>query len=321
MDIIRIGNDINVTWNVYGRNGAKYSLTGKIHRLWLVSGPRKKEITAYSQQLRNQIVFVIDDKDVHRFGTFKLILEIKEPDNDTQDATYELSHVFQVVSETYPMRANKSINGQADIVINSVLNNVYVSTLEGASAYEIAVQNGYEGTVTEWLGEFIASIRCEWPDLIFTRADNSEISVDLTHTHPAYEEELERLAGLIGNLSIVNNGSYYTLNIGGLSIPFYSKEQVDALVNRGGSGDVTPDDPEDAYLHFTKNEFKLDAQGNVITAGGIGVESNVTWVISAEALPDKEQDEQSGTDTSTALNVYPTTIILEVGKTEQIKEV
>lgn len=319
MDIIRIGNDINVTWNVYGRNGAKYSLTGKIHRLWLVSGPRKKEITAYSQQLRNQIVFVIDEKEVHRFGTFKLILEIKEPDNDTQDATYELSHVFQVVSETYPMRANKSINGQADIVINSILNNVYVSTLEGASAYEIAVENGYEGTVTEWLGEFIASIRCDWPNLIFTRADNSEISVDLTHTHPAYEEELERLSGLIGNLSIVNNGSYYTLNIGGLSIPFYSKEQVDALLAGSGSGDVVPDDPEDAYLHFTKNGFQLDAQGNAVTTGGIGVEANIPWKITSESLPDIEEDEQD-IDTSTAINVSVESITIKVGETLSIEE-
>ena len=321
MDIIRYGNDINVTWSVFGRNGAKYSLTGKIYHLWLVSGPRKKEISSYSLQARNQIVFVIDDTEINRLGTYKLVLQLKEPDNDTQDATYELTHVFQVVSETYPMRANTVINGQTDILVSSILKNVYISDLEGASAYEIAVNNGFVGTEAEWVGGFIGRVWLEWPYIIFKRGDNTEFRLDLTHTHPDLVAAIEALQALVGNLSIVSNGSYYTINIGGQSIPFYSKDQVDALIKGGGSGDVTPDTPEDAYLHFTKNEFLLDAQGNAITSGGIDIEANIPWEISTETLPDQEEDEHSGSEESTALNVYPKTIILEVGKTEQIKEV
>lgn len=321
MDIIRYGNDINVTWSVFGRNGAKYSLTDKISHLWLVGGPRKKEISAYSLQSRNQIVFVIDSTEFHRLGSYKLVMEIREPESEVEEATYELSHVLQIVSETYPMTANKAISGQVDIHIKSILNNVYISTLEGASAYEIAVAHGFEGTEEEWIGGYIASVVCNYPNLIFTKGDGRTVSVDITHSHPEYADAIAALQNIFNNFSIVSNGSYYTITLGDLSIPFYSKDQVDALIKGGGSGDVTPDAPEDAYLHFTKNEFQLDAQGNAITSGGIDIEANIPWEISIETLPDQEEDEHSGSEESTALNVYPKTIILEVGKTEQIKEV
>lgn len=227
MDIIRIGNDINVTWSVFGRNGAKYSLTGKIHHLWLVSGPRKKEITAYSLQARNQIVFVVDGDEIHKYGTYKLVLQLKEPDDDTQDATYELTHVFQVVSETYPMRANKVIGGQCDIVVKSILKNVYISDLEGASAYEIAVNNGFEGTEAEWIGGFIASVRTEWPYLIFTRGDNSTMRVDLRQGQSSSSAVL----------TVSCNTANATIKIKGVTRSTYTAyygEMVDVLVSAEG---------------------------------------------------------------------------------------
>ena len=279
MDIIRYGNDINVTWSVFGRNGAKYSLTGKIYHLWLVSGPRKKEISSYSLQARNQIVFVIDDTEINRLGTYKLVLQLKEPDNDTQDATYELTHVFQVVSETYPMRANTVINGQTDILVSSILKNVYISDLEGASAYEIAVNNGFVGTEAEWAA-------------------------------------IEALQALVGNLSIVSNGSYYTINIGGQSIPFYSKDQVDALLRSSGGGsgsgsgsgsggsgsegsEPVTTDPDAAYLNFSQGEVSLNADGTVVR--GVYVKGNVPWSITAESMPDAEEDAQNP-NANTAMN-------------------
>ena len=151
MDIIRRGNDINVTWEVFGRNGYKYSLAGKVGKLWLVSGPRKKEITAYTVQARNELVFVVDNNDLNRYGAFKLVLQIREPGSEVEEETYDLTHAFQVVSESYPMTANKAVDGQVDMRIRSILKNVYVSTLEGESAYEAAVRNGFDGTESEWL--------------------------------------------------------------------------------------------------------------------------------------------------------------------------
>lgn len=166
-----------------------------------------------------------------------------------------------------------------------------------------------------------------WDDVV-TMTQDHLISITLNRQAPSWEDafaaledRVDDIEDAVGNIGIEDNGAYFTLTIGGKSVPFYSKPQVDALLAGGGSGDVVPDDPEDAYLHFTKNEFKLDEQGNAITTGGISIEANIPWIISAEEMPDQEQDEQSGTDTSTALNVYPTAITLEIGKTEQIKEV
>lgn len=318
MDIIRYGNDINVTWSVYGRNGAKYSLNNKIQHLWLVSGPRKKEISAYTLQTRNQIVFLVDDTEVNRLGTYKFVLVIKEPESEVEEATYEISHVFQVVSETYPMKANKAINGQTNIDIKSILNNVYISSLEGASAYEVAVENGFEGTVEEWLGGYIASVRCEYPNLIFTKADNSTLSVSIAHTHPTYADAIESLQSIINNFAITNNGSYYTITLGDMSIPFYSKAQVDALLGGSGSGEVVPDDPSDAFLNFSVNELTIAADGTPNKT--VWVNSNIPWEISTESLPDQQQDAQSPTS-STAQNVTIGQLTLKVGDTIQIEEV
>jgi len=318
MDIIRYGNDINVTWSVYGRNGAKYSLNNKIEHLWLVSGPRKKEITAYTLQTRNQIVFLVDDLEVNRLGTFKFVLEIKEPESEVEEATYELSHVFQVVSETYPMKANKVINGQTNIDIKSILNNVYISTLEGASAYEVAVENGFDGTVEEWLGGYIASVRCNYPSLIFTKADNSTFTVSIAHTHPAYDEAIEALQTILNNFAITNNGSYYTLTLGDMSIPFYSKPQVDALLGGSGSGEAVPDSPTDAFLNFSANELTLSAEGTVDKT--VSINANIPWQITAESLPDEQQDAQTPSS-STAQNVTLKQLTLKVGDTIQIEEV
>ena len=189
MDIIREGNDINVTWSVYGRNGLKYSLNNRVYHLWIANGSVKREITSFSIQSRNELVFAIDDEEVVKHGAYKLILQIKEPDSLVDDATYDLMHVFQVVSKTYPMRANKSIDGKCDIKIHSVLKNVYVSELEGASAYEIAVQNGFVGTQAQWLASLVgiqdiqqtasSSASGGLNIITFTLADGSEKNISI----------------------------------------------------------------------------------------------------------------------------------------------
>ena len=153
MELIRHGNDINVTWSIFGRNESPYSISGKVYGLWLINGSGKKQITSFSVQARNQLVFLIDNLDLNRLGSFKLELQLREP--GAQGATYDLTQVFQIVSETYPRPTATSINGVCDIAFRSVLKNVYVSELEGASAYEIAKQEGYTGTKAQWLKSLV----------------------------------------------------------------------------------------------------------------------------------------------------------------------
>ena len=152
MNTVRIGNDINVVWKIFSRNGMKFSLEGRIIRLWLISGPFKKEIDDFTIQLRNEIHFFIDADDLHRLGVYKILLSILDEQAETEDASFDITEVFQLVSKAYASTDNPILDG-SDIVLTvaSVLDNIETSTLEGASAYEIAVKHGYEGTEAEWL--------------------------------------------------------------------------------------------------------------------------------------------------------------------------
>lgn len=195
---------------------------------------------------------------------------------------------------------------------------------------EIRINGAVASVYTAYYGEVVdIKISAEgydtWYDTVTMTQDHT-ISVSLNMSAPTYDEEIAELQDAvasiensIGNIKLIPNGDYYTLTIGNNSIPIYSKPQVDALLAGSGSGDVVPDDPEDAYLHFTKNEFMLDAQGNAVTAGGIGVEANIPWKITSESLPDIEEDEQD-IDTSTAINVSVESITIKVGETLSIEE-
>lgn len=161
MTIVRIGNNIHVLWKIYNNTGSKYSLSGKVRKLWLSSAALEKEIDTYQIQYRNELVFTIDAGDLTRYGTYKLVLQLSESDSQTEDATYDLTQLFQIVARTYP-GACKELDGEVDVQVTSVLNNVVVERIEGLSAYEIAVNEGYVGTESEWIeslnGVGIASI-------------------------------------------------------------------------------------------------------------------------------------------------------------------
>ena len=222
MEVIRYGNDINVTWSVFGRNGSKYSLSDKVRHLWLVNGPRKKEITSYSVQGRNQLVFVIDDAEINRLGVYKLVLQIREPDSVIEDSAYDLTQVFQVVSETYPLHTNKAVDGQCDVSFKSILKNTYISELEGESAYEIAVRHGFEGSEEDWLESLIGLRSVEQSEssqasggrnkIAFTLADGTVTEVSV-YNGAAGERGSDTLSGLSDTaISSPVNGQYLKWN-------------------------------------------------------------------------------------------------------------
>ena len=155
MTTIRIGNDINVTWKIFSRNGMKFSLDGVNLHLWLLSGPFKKEYTDFTVALRNEISFVIDAKDITRYGVYKLLLIITDKETETEDASFEVSEVFQIVSKYYSSSNNPVLDGDVTLTPSSVLNNIVTSTLEGKSAYEIAVEHGYTKSEAEWLASLV----------------------------------------------------------------------------------------------------------------------------------------------------------------------
>ena len=159
MNTIRIGNDINVTWKIFSRNGMKFSLEEKELQLWLVSGPYKHALDSFHVQWINEVAFSIDATELTRYGVYKLILRIREPEAIADDAAYDLTEMFQIVSKSYTDPVTDAVDGAVDLVFTSILNNVFVSTLRGLSAYEIAVEHGYEGTEEEWLNDPINGIK------------------------------------------------------------------------------------------------------------------------------------------------------------------
>jgi len=158
MTTIRIGNDIFVVWKVFSRNGMRFSLENQNIRIWLSSGPFKMEITDFTTSIRGEVAFKIDADSITRYGIYKLELSIFDEDAETADATFDVTHIFQIVSTNYADTNNPALDGEVEIEPCSVLNNIVTSTLEGASAYEIAVKHGYTGTEEEWLHDPVNGI-------------------------------------------------------------------------------------------------------------------------------------------------------------------
>ena len=125
MTIVRIGNNIHVLWKIFDHTGTKYPLFGRIQMLFLKSAALEKEIETYVIQNRNELTFMVGADDLTRYGTYKLVLKIRESDSETQDATYDLTQVFQIVNASYPNAVN-AIEGEADVEFTSVLNNLVI---------------------------------------------------------------------------------------------------------------------------------------------------------------------------------------------------
>lgn len=123
MVIVRIGNNIHVLWKLYTNTGTPYRLSGKIERLWISSAALEKEITTYELQHRNELTFTIFADELTRYGTYKLVLKVRESESETEDSAYDVTQIFQVVSSSYPDAMN-AIDGEVEVEFTSVLNNV-----------------------------------------------------------------------------------------------------------------------------------------------------------------------------------------------------
>lgn len=210
MDTIRIGNDINILWKVFSRNGYQYALDDKDIELWLVSGPYKSQISTFQVDRINEISFSIDAASLSRYGIYKIVMRITDKEAIADDATMDLVQVFQIVSKSYPNPTAGAIDGAVDLEFQSILNNVFVSTLRGKSAYEIAQDHGYKKSEEEWLKDPIDGI-------MGTGIAETEI------------DESTEQSGTSTVKFIYNNGEEYELNIkNGTGIVSISENQSTA---------------------------------------------------------------------------------------------
>lgn len=155
-------------------------------------------------------------------------------------------------------------------------------------------------------------------------------SVTLTHDHTLsvalnkrggdYDEAIADIYSILDSISLVDNGTHYTLNVKGTSIDLYTKQQIDSIIESGGGsggggGEVPPESSDDAYLHFSESAITISASGEVNNS--VDVRTNIPWIITGVEMPVEEQDEQVPEE-STAVNIYPQIINTEVGGTVQI---
>lgn len=132
MTTIRIGNDVHVRWSVFSRNGAPYILDGATIRLWLLSGPFRKRITDFSIS-ENVVYFLVDAKDIHRYGIYKLVLSLTDSASQTEDTAFDFTEVFQIVSKTYSGSTDAVLDGDVVVTPSSIIDNVVENYVTNAA--------------------------------------------------------------------------------------------------------------------------------------------------------------------------------------------
>lgn len=151
MQTIRIGNDIEVLWKIFSRNGSRYMLDEcQFVKLWLVSGPFKKEIKHFNIINRNEVFFTIESNSLRRLGVYKLVLSILDANAETEDATIDVTEVFQIVSKVYPDTNNNILDGNVILKPATVLNNIVSSVSEGTAT----APDGEDLTIEDHLLKF-----------------------------------------------------------------------------------------------------------------------------------------------------------------------
>lgn len=126
MKTIRIGNDINVSWSVFARNGSPYPLTGKGIELWLTSGPYRTRISSFNVESSNILSFSIEAADLKRYGVYTLTLRIFDTDDRSSDSAFDFKELFQIVSASYTQYASSVLDGAVDLEFRAVLTNLVV---------------------------------------------------------------------------------------------------------------------------------------------------------------------------------------------------
>ena len=145
MKSIRIGNDINVKWTLT-RNGEAVPLSAYKLELYMECGYAKMPVTEYTVE-GSTITFTFWGKDQNRTGVYGLKLTGNAGDEGM--FTFDACEVFRLVSTSCQA-------GGADTCATISVESVEVSSdlevpANGLSAYQIALQNGFQGTEEEWL--------------------------------------------------------------------------------------------------------------------------------------------------------------------------
>ena len=161
MKKIRIGNDIEVLWQIYNSEGSAYNLTGKDITVELIvkdgestTGSDIIPIENFSRGTNN-ILFTFYGKDQKRVGEY--YVKLCENRGKAGMKTLDMKEAFYLVPHSWQTGGSDSSVTVTPTTIN--IDGRITTGLRGESAYEVAVENGYTGTVQEWLTDTVNGIK------------------------------------------------------------------------------------------------------------------------------------------------------------------
>lgn len=149
---IRTGNDIDITWSLKDASEQPYIVEGKDVAIELNVGTKRVRIKEFELS-ENHIHFVYYGKDQKHVGVYalKYIENEGKPEMvtyDTKDAFTLVEHSWLAVDEG---ETPETIQLEIVTVASDLLERVGPKGEDGKSAYEVAVEEGFVGTVEEWL--------------------------------------------------------------------------------------------------------------------------------------------------------------------------
>ena len=148
MKYIRKGNDITLTWTIT-RNGAAEDFAGKEVAVVLLDAASRPCVFSYTIE-DNVITGTYLGKDQEALGTYTLLLT--ENEGVAGMTTLDMVEAFSLVPHSYMEDGVDDSNITTETV---ELESETTVPRNGLSAYEVAVAEGFEGTVDEWLASLV----------------------------------------------------------------------------------------------------------------------------------------------------------------------
>lgn len=154
---LRIGNDANFEWSVkkvVGDEKVPYDLTGRNLQLFLVGRVDRIEVTDFVVN-ENVISWTFFGKDQQHTGIYNALLV--ENMGEERMVTVDIQYAVTLVPHSWIITGEDG-DGCGCVTMDTIyLESAF--TMEpgprGYSAYEVAVQQGYVGTVDEWLESLV----------------------------------------------------------------------------------------------------------------------------------------------------------------------
>lgn len=152
----RIGTTLNVAWEIL-TNGSAVSLEGRDIRVFVID-PHNKRTEMTGLQIGGSVMDVVNFKFQGKIQEHPGVYRLECYENYGKDDQTILDDDVVMLVKRSKQRDGGSVGlAEADIVLST--GELYVSSMgqrgpkgdNGKSAYEIAVMNGYVGTIDEWL--------------------------------------------------------------------------------------------------------------------------------------------------------------------------